>query len=114
MNLEVYRGDNLNLQVTFTDADGVSISLVGATVFFTVKPRHSDAIDDSDAVIRKVNTSHTDAAGGITTFSLTTAETLLIGDYKFDIQYKNASGQIATVTDGTIRFKADVTRKNTA
>ncbi len=57
----------------FKDQAGVAVSLVGKTLTVTAK-EDLDA-SDADAAFQKVVTSHTNAAGGVTSVSLTTIDT---------------------------------------
>lgn len=107
--IEIIRGDDVSVRLTFTDADDAVISLVGATVFFTVKKK-LDTVD-ADADISKTITSHTDAAGGITTADLTNDDTdLEPGTYYYDIQIKK-SGRIQSTRYGVFTVIEDVTNR---
>jgi len=107
-NYEKKRGDTVTLQLTFTDANGDAIDITNYTVFFTLKNNRSD--EDADAVITKDITNHSDPTNGITTITLSAAETAdLLGCYWYDIQYKTGAGVIKTVVIGTYIFEEDVT-----
>ena len=107
-NYEKKRGDTVTLQLTFKDSDGNAIDITNYTVFFTLKNNKSDS--DDDAIIKKDVTSHSDPTNGITTITLSAAETDdLLGSYWYDIQYKTGAGVIKTVVIGTYIFEEDVT-----
>lgn len=113
MNLTIVRGDSLSLSLHFTQS-GVDLDITGASVWFTMKTSVDDL--DAAAIIQKKVTSHTDPTNGLTTISLTPAETILFtpGVYQFDIQYKSAAGTtILTPLIGQVEVKADVTRSTT-
>lgn len=87
--LSIYRGKAYPFQYLHTDTAGDAVSLVGHTVYFTVKTaKWDDDATDTSAVIKKTVTSaeHTDAAGGISDFTLTDADTYITpGKYYFDV-----------------------------
>lgn len=57
---DFYRGDTQRYKLTLKDVStGTPIDLTGATIWFTMKPAITD--DDTNAVIQKQVTSHTDA-----------------------------------------------------
>jgi hypothetical protein len=73
--IEVYRGTSYPIVYNHTDAAG-AVPLTGKTLYFTVKADKYDAdATDSGALISKTVTSHTDAANGISGFTLTDADT---------------------------------------
>ena len=107
-NLTAYRGDSKVIDLTFKDGDGVAIDISLWTIFFTVKESKDDL--DADAVIAKNVTTHSDPTHGISEIALVPADTEdLAGNYFYDIQIKKGDGTIATVIDGLITFKEDVT-----
>ena len=110
----IYRGDDVSYTVTFKDANSVAIDITGSTVFFTVKNFSDTVANDTAALISKTITTHTTPLSGITTISLTAAETaaIVVGSYKYDIQYKSATNVVRTVTSGTIQFLDDVTKRS--
>ena len=64
----LYAGEYTTWGVTVTDVDGGALDLTGATVYFTAKQSLTEA--DSTAVIDIAQTSHTNAAGGLTTLQI--------------------------------------------
>lgn len=98
-NHEVVKGDSVELKVTLTDSNGNPIDLDGYTVYFTAKENYSDS--DDDAVIQKDVTSHTTPASGITTITLDSSNTNIDARYYYyDIQAKDAAGNIQTPITG--------------
>jgi len=113
----IIRGDDytINIEVTSTDADGVTTAynITGAKLWFTIKKRQDQ--EDAGALIQKTVTSHDNAAGGLTHFSLTSAETTLfdLEAYYYDIQMKTAAGKVMTISIGQIKIIYDITRTTT-
>jgi hypothetical protein len=101
------RGDTGRIDVALRDRTGASVSLVGATLFLTVKNALTDA--DSAAVIRKEVTAHDDAAGGLSHFDLATTDNATAGSRFYDIQLKTSAGEIGTISGGLWRVLSDVT-----
>lgn len=64
----LYAGEYTTWGVTVTDSDGAALDLTGSTVYFTAKRNLGEA--DSTAIIDIQQTSHTDAAGGLTTLQI--------------------------------------------
>ncbi len=96
--IEIVRGDDRLLNLTFTDDNGNAIDLTGGTVFFTVKKQKNDL--DADAIITKTVTSHTNAAGGLSQIDLTNSDTNITAQtYHFDLRYKDSSGNIVSPID---------------
>lgn len=100
--LKVPRGTTFAITVNYK-RNGAAASLVGATVRFTVKSSEWDtSATDSTALITKNVTSHTDAANGISTITITPADTddVTPGNYYYDIKVDEDS-------DGVTVYKID-------
>lgn len=111
----VKRGDTIVLDITVTTAAGAAQDLAGCTLYATLK----DDLSDTDAnAISQVTTT----GGGIVVDSPTTLGTATatfpasatLGltqstTLYWDVQLKDATGQIFTVADGTIPVQLDVT-----
>jgi len=109
VKLEVYRGDSKTYELEFLDEQGNKLDLTNVEITFTVKRSVYD--DDSQAIIQKIITSHTDPTNGITRISLTPADTdKEDGVYVFDIQMKDSLNNIKTLVVGRFYIKPDVTR----
>lgn len=87
MDIEVFRNRTYPMKYRHTDSDGNPVSLVGATVYFTVKTEQwNDDTTDASALIKKTITSHTNAAQGITDWTLTDVDMHVDPDnYYYDI-----------------------------
>lgn len=108
------RGDAFNLPLTFTDEtdtdNPVPFSLVGYTVFFTVKYKWDTSNNDDAALISKKTSSHDDAVNGETSFDLSETDTnLKTGEYKADIQIVKA-GIIESSDQFIVQIDEDVTK----
>jgi len=85
--MNIRRGNPYNATITFKDESGDAYNLTDKTVFFTVKKTTDITTSDALAVITTDITSHTSASGGITSLSLTAAQTnIILGDYKWDLR----------------------------
>lgn len=109
--VEIIRGDDKDIVLTFKDSNGDAIDTTGWTIKFTVAKSipASTVTDDDDAVITKT-VAGTDT--GIVTISILSSDTndLEATDYKADIQVKNASNKIHSTKIFTFRILADITR----
>jgi hypothetical protein len=110
-NLNAKRGDSLIFRITLTYLDtGLPVSLVGMTIWFTLKKNINDA--DSAAIIKKQFHNFSSPTLGIATLNCGTPTDTnnLLGKYFYDIQYKDSSGDVRSPDEGTINFTRDVTR----
>jgi hypothetical protein len=97
--IKVFRGNDVDMTFTFTDAAGVAINLAGSTVTGTVKKSIEDA--DASAKITKALTIAAPATGvGVLTL-LDTELVYLRGLYFFYLQLVTGAGLKRTV------FKSD-------
>lgn len=114
-NLSMFRGDSKTWDLTFTDSNSSSINITGYTIYFTIKNKNTyyNASDDADALVSVNVTSHTDATSGLSAVALTPSNTSTIapGTYVYDMQLKDAAGNIMTFINGEILINADVTRR---
>lgn len=85
-NLRVNQGSTKSWTLYITTDDIVE-NITGWTFYFIVKENQEDS--DANATILKTITSHTDAANGETTISLTKTETALTGSYWYELSYKD-------------------------
>lgn len=106
----IVRGDDKKFRLHFT-TDGVTpVNLTGAKVYLTVKKRIEDA--DSDAVIQKIVTTHTDPVNGITEIKLSHTETKIdLGRYFYDVQLTDAGNEVKTVLIGYFTVTKEVTKE---
>jgi hypothetical protein len=115
--LKAKRGDTNQFDVTVT-RNGVVFNITGCTLWFTAKYQDSDP----DPGVCQVSTSGPNAAGSIimtdpvtgkaqitlnpaATSSLINSNQLLT----YDLQLKDGTGKVSTVTEGTLLVSADVT-----
>lgn len=111
MDLTLTSGNDKILELTFT-RNGAVVNITTWKVFFTIKTLIDREETDLGAVIKKDITIHTAPTLGKTQIFLTAAETLALhGNYRFDIQVKDESGHITTVTAGTLVVDERVTKR---
>ena len=117
-NLEdITRGDDYKRPLEFVDKNDNPIDITGATVYFTLRKciPSSDIItdNDSDVILKKDITVHTDPVNGKTELVLTDEDTngLELGKYFYDIQLKKANGEIKTIIKGQLKIVWDITRR---
>lgn len=106
------RGDTRVINLTCLQSDGVTpLNLTGATVYFTVNASDTPT-DDTSAAFQKTVTSHTSPTLGLTTVTINTADTqsLTPGDFYYDVQVKDASGNITSLKKDTFTINSDITR----
>jgi hypothetical protein len=110
-NLDIYRGDDETITLTFVDKiTGQPKNLTGSSFFFTAKINSSDP--DSAAVILKKMTNYSDSSGtGIAMVPLTHTDTAVgLGTYVYDVQWVDAAGNVKTVLKGKLTVYDDVTK----
>lgn len=108
-DLEIKRGDSKTYTIKFRDKDNNPVDISGWTVYFTVKENLGQT--DENAKIKKDVTVHSNPLNGETQIALTSTDTNLVGNYIFDIQYKNMVNEIKTIVEGFITFAKDITRR---
>ena len=107
-DIELIRGDSSSINFT------IDMDLTGATVFFTAKPALTDDAGDTTAVIDVEVTDHTVPTSGQTVIPLSNTDTdVTPGEYYYDIQIKDASGNITSIKPRKLEVVADVTRRTT-
>jgi hypothetical protein len=107
----LYRGDNREYNLTFTNINGEAIDITNWKIYFTVKKNYND--NDNQAIIKKDITIHYDPRNGKTKIILLPVDTdnLVPNRYYYDIQIKRGVEDIITILQGKILIKADVTRR---
>jgi hypothetical protein len=109
--ISVTRGDDITIDITFTDQDGVAVNLTNCKVYFTVKRDLNDE-DDEDALIEVDWTSHATPLQGKTVLAITNEESDIDpGTYYYDLQLKDAAGKISSTQYGIFEVAPDVTRR---
>lgn len=88
-DFHVYKNRTITRAITVKNSSGVAINLTGLHVYFTVKRTLDDDVTDTNAVIVKDISVHDDPTNGITSVTITGADTqnLDVGKYFFDVQY---------------------------
>ena len=110
--ISITRGDTETISLTFTDENDAALDITGYTIYFTVKKKADITKDDSFSVIQKDVTTHSNPTGGLSEIVLSNVDTAIgEGDYIYDIQTKDSSGNISTVIFGTFSVTNDVTKR---
>lgn len=93
-NLSLYRGTTYNFVYNHTDTTGAPVPLTGKTLYFTAKSDKFDtSADDASAIIKKTVTGHTDAANGVSGFTLNDSDTYVApGKYYFTVLVEDSDG----------------------
>jgi hypothetical protein len=110
-NLDIYRGDDETITLTFKDkVTGLPKNLTGSSFFFTAKINSSDL--DSAAVIARKVTGYSDpTSSGIAMVALTHTDTAVgLGTYVYDLQWVDVAGNVKTVLKGKLTVHDDVTK----
>lgn len=100
--LEVVRGNTKDYKLVFSDGVGTLKNITSWKVFFTVKrTKESLNVLDSDAVISKTVTEHTDPLKGTTIVSITVADNdIKPGVYFYDIKVITDLNKVLTLSKG--------------
>lgn len=109
----IYRGDTVSLNITIT-ASGEAYNLTGKSMWFTAKTSY--AVADPGTFQKTIGNGITivSAANGRATIVISPSDTNSLGNSKtalvYDVQVKDASGNIYTVASGNLIVVPDVTR----
>lgn len=112
--LRINRGTTFNITVEYL-TDGAPTTLVGATLYFTMKEVEYDGdTADTTAIVQKQVTSHTNAAGGISRIVINPTDTasLIPDTYYCDIKVKNASLEVYKLFEGLIKLDGSPTNRS--
>lgn len=111
--LIINRGTTYKATFKYTK-NGEPETLVGATVYFTVKKEEwDDSGDDTSAAIKKTVTSHSDATNGETLIHLTPTDTYIEpGEYIYDIRVEEDGGDAYKVVEGPLELDGSPTNRN--
>ena len=108
------RGDSRVLNFTFLQSDGVTpFNLTGCEVFFTVNANSNNTADnDSSAVIALKTSTFSNPASGQASITIPNSVTQDIAPntYYYDVQLKDANGNITSLAQNTFIVIADITR----
>lgn len=108
------RGDSRQINIQVYQSDGVTpFNLTGCEVFFTVNANSNNTADsDATAVIAKKTSTFANPSSGLATIQLANTDTQDVapGSYYYDVQLKDASGNITSLAQAQFTVIADVTR----
>ena len=104
-NLKLHSRDTKNYYIKVRK-NGVLQNITDWTLYFTVKENISD--DDSEAVINKKVTSHSDPTNGESLIELIASDTDLVGDYWYSLDYKDEEDNEGTLKWGKIQFEQSI------
>lgn len=111
--LQVPRGDDVPLSVTFTNMQDEAIDISSSTVFFTVKKNLDDA--DDAALIKVEQTEHDAPSDGKTIIELSNTNTNLpTGNYFYDLQLVRSNGKVSSILYGRFQVVPDITKRTTS
>jgi hypothetical protein len=111
-NLEVDRGCSKDYVLTFVDSSGSAIDITDYTIYMTVKQNFDTDSTDANAVISKTITNHTSPTTGVSTITLSNSDTeLSVGNYFYDIAYKNTDGDKILIQEGKFKVSYSVTNR---
>ncbi len=108
VNLHVFKKTTVNYLLNFTK-NGLPKDISGWTIYFTVKEKIGDI--DANAKINHDLTTHEDAPNGKTIIGLTQTDTDRVGDYHYDIVYKDDQGNVGVLYYGRIVFAEKTTKR---
>lgn len=93
-NIEMIRGDNESIKVTFRNNDGVIIPLsIGDTIYFSVK----ENVYDSQYAFQIKCTEFEEDGSAIIKIRPTDTKNCKFKTYKYDIQLTRADGSVTTI-----------------
>ena len=112
VDLETFKSDSPDYEITVKDSAGTVIDITGYTFYMTIKENIDDT--DANAKVSKIVTSHTDATNGETTISLSSTDTnqtvsSSTQKYVYDIRMKDTTGKVTTLLHGNFKIKQAVT-----
>jgi hypothetical protein len=110
--ISIYRGDDDERTLVFTDGDGAVIDITGWKIYFTVKAEKDDS---DDAALLKIDwESHSDPTQGESLLTQDNADTdMIVGTHVCDIQIKDDTGKIKTLVVMPYENNTDIKRRNT-
>lgn len=107
IDIEIFKRTTNVYELVFT-TDGVAEDITGWTIYFTVKISQKDV--DTQSIIKKDITVHTDAVNGKTEIALTPDDTDIdTRPYWYDIVVEDTENNINVVANGRMRVKEHAT-----
>lgn len=111
------RGDTRTLDIQINNSDGTPFNLTGCTVYFTLNSLQNPTDDGTDntAALKTSTNSFSSPTSGLAVITLTNALTqpLAAGDYWYDIQLKDGSGNITSLGANKFKVIDDITTRIT-
>lgn len=112
------RGDSRTLSIQIYQSDGATpFNLTGCTVYFTLNASSSPTDDGTDttASLKTSTNTFSSPSSGLATITLTNTMTqpLTPQTYFYDIQLKDASGNITSLAQNTFQVISDITTRIT-
>lgn len=108
---DIIRGDSLVINLTCKEADGTPFDLTGYSIYFTAKSA-LDTNDDTAAAIQKTIVSINNPSAGLVSIELSPADMdVAPGEYFYDIQFKDANGNVNSLQADKMIVIPDVTRR---
>lgn len=113
--IKVQRGTTHSIGVTYKE-NGSAADIRGATILFTVRDSEHDVsdTDDSEALISKDVTSHSDPTNGVSSIVLTPSDTrIAIGKHYYSIKIdKNSDdSEVYEIAEGRFEVDGDPTNR---
>jgi hypothetical protein len=109
--LEIIRATTKIYELVFTK-NGTAQDISNWTIYFTVKLKMSDL--DSEALIAKVITSHSEPTNGKTLITLDITDTNIpTGNYYYSIDYKDTSDNEQVLLSGRVKIIEPVLKTRT-
>ena len=109
------RGDSRLINIQINNPDGTPFDLSGCEVFLTLNLSQTPAVDstDSTASLKKSTSTFTNPTQGLASLTLTNTDTqnLAPGDYYYDIQLKDVSGNITSLASNLWSVIDDITTR---
>ena len=98
--LPINSGDDVTLELTYTDINNAPVDITGMTSWMCIKKRLKDR--NADALYISSWTDHTDPEAGITSVTIADTVTQLWepGEYFWQTRLIDSGGSIATADDG--------------
>lgn len=115
------RGDTLRLVSTARNANGSALNLTGYKVWFTVKKNYADpdniAVHQASSTDGSADVAIADPPSGVIDLRMPALKTYGFPDVAvkllYDVQIKDALGNVQTAEKGTITVEPDVTITST-
>lgn len=106
--LYIKRNNDKSYPITVTK-DDVAVDITGWTIYFSVKENRNDS--DSDALIYKTISSHTDASNGESVISISASDTETVdpGEYYYDLLFIDDSNKRQSSDTGKFQIIQETT-----